>query len=229
MLGFALLYPTYEDYLIPDSRHHISVLNYARLRLTFDIASPTDTSIRDIYKITMTTLNQEFDLLAQSVNQTLTAHHQQLQIQQEQIKSLTQLLNSCRNSSVDSHCISAIDRLIEMLDRHQQSASQVYSVLNALTQAKDARNLTIDTQGEIATYLKLELGELAQRLGIDRLTKLSTAANSATAWSKLMAEYADPDDYQWQFPSFKRGFYHKTHQQVIGTKTIKLVSTSSLN
>ncbi len=177
----------------------------------------------------MTTINQEFDLLAQSVNQTLTTHHQQLQLQQEQIKSLTQLLNSCRNSTVDSHCISAIERLIEILDRHQQSAAQVYSVLNALTQAKDARNLTIDTQGEIATYLKLELGELAQRLGIDRITKLSTAANSTTGWSKLMAEYPDPDDYQWQFPSVKRGFYHKTHQQVIGTKTVKLVSSSSLN
>jgi uncharacterized coiled-coil protein SlyX len=177
----------------------------------------------------MTTLNQEFDLLAQSVNQTLTAHHQQLQLQQQQIKSLTQLLNSCRNSTVDSHCISAIERLIEILDRHQQSATQVYSVLNALTQAKDARNLTIDPQGEIATYLKLELGELAQRVGITQLTKLSTAANSAIAWAKLMTEYPDPDDYQWQFPSFKRGFYHKTHLEVIGTKTVKLASTSSLN
>jgi hypothetical protein len=177
----------------------------------------------------MTTINQELDRLAQSVNQTLTTHHQQLQIQQEQIKSLTQLLNSCRNSSVDSHCISAIERLIEILDRHQQSASEVYRVLNALTQAKDARNLTIDAQGEIATYLKLELGELAQRLGIDRLTKLSTAAHNATAWSNLMGEYPDPEDYQWQFPSFKRGFYHKTHQEVVGTKTVKLAQSSSLN
>jgi hypothetical protein len=177
----------------------------------------------------MTTINQELDRLAQSVNQTLTTHHQQLQIQQEQIKSLTQLLNSCRNSSVDSHCISAIERLIEILDRHQQSASEVYRVLNALTQAKDARNLTIDEQGEIATYLKLELGELAQRLGIDRLTKLSTAAHNATTWSNLMGEYPDPEDYQWQFPSFKRGFYHKTHQEVVGTKTVKLAQSSSLN
>jgi DNA-binding SARP family transcriptional activator len=176
-----------------------------------------------------TTIVQEFDRLAQSVNASLTTHRQQLQREQEQIKCLTQLLNSCLDSSLDDHCISAINRLIELLDRHQQSATQVYDVLNTLTQAKDVRDLTIDSQGEIATCLKVELGELAQRLGIDRLTKLSTAAHNAADWSKLMAAYPDPDGYQWQLPPSKRGFYHKTHLQVVGTKTVKLVPGSSLN
>ena len=175
------------------------------------------------------TIVQEFDRLAQSVNESLTTHRQQLQREQDQIKCLTQLLNSCLSSSLDDHCVSAINRLIALLDRHQHSATQVYDVLNTLTQAKDVRDLTIDSQGEIATCLKLELGELAPRLGIDRLTKLSTAAHNAADWSKLMAAHPDPDGYQWQLPPTKRGFYHKTHLQVVGTKTVKLVPGSSLN
>ncbi len=177
----------------------------------------------------MTTINQEFDLLAQAVNQTLNTHHQQLQLEQAQIKCLTQILNSCSNSGLDEHCVTEIDRLTELLDRHQDSATQVQSMLNTLRQSKDAQYLTIDSQGEIATYLKLELGELAQRLGIDSPNILLTAANHVNAWSKLMISHPDADGYQWQFPSFKRGFYHKTHQEVIGTKTVKLVANSSLN
>jgi uncharacterized protein YbcC (UPF0753/DUF2309 family) len=176
-----------------------------------------------------TTINQEFDRLAQSVNQTLTAQHQQLQVQQEQMKSLTQLLTASANSSLDQHCISAIERLTELLDRHQQTNTQVYNVLSTLTQSKDAQNLTIDNKGEIATYLTLELGELAQRLGIDKFNKLSAATHHITDWSKLMNAYPDPDAYQWQMPKSKRGFYHNTRLQVIGTKTVNLVTTSSLN
>ncbi len=177
----------------------------------------------------MTTLNQEFERLAQSVNQTLITHQHQLEIEQTQIQCLTQLLNSCANSGLDTHCVSAIDRLTELLDRHQQSATQVYNVLNTLTQSKDAQYLTIDDRGEIATYLKLELGELAPRLGMAANVNLLTAANSVTAWSKLMKVYPDPDGYQWQFPTAKRGFFHKTHLHAIGTKTVKLVTSSPLN
>ena len=167
--------------------------------------------------------------LAQSVNQTLTNHQQQLQLEQEQIKCLTQLLNSCSSAGLDLHCVSAIARLTELLDRHQQSATQVYNVLNTLTQSKDAQYLTLDSQGEIATCLKLELVELATRLGIAASNNLLTAANNAQAWSKLMSTYPDPDGYQWQFPSSKRGFFHKTHLHAVGTKTVALVTGSSLN
>lgn len=177
----------------------------------------------------MTTITQEFERLATSVNQTLTAQHHQLQVQQEQMKSLTQLLNARVNSSLDEHCISAIERLIASLDLHQQANNRVYAALSTLTQAKDARDLTIDSQGEIATSLNLELGELAQRLGIDQFTKLSTAAHNLNAWSNLMSVHPDPDGYQWQFPSFKRGFYHNPRLQVTGTKTVKFGSNSSLN
>jgi hypothetical protein len=177
----------------------------------------------------MTTLNHEFEQLAKSVNQTLITHQHQLEIEQTQIQCLTQLLNSCANSGLDTHCVSAIGRLTDLLDRHQQSATQVYNVLNTLTQSKDAQYLTIDSQGDIATYLKLELGELAPRLGIAAIRDLLTAANNAKAWSKLTTAYPDPDGYQWQFPIAKRGFFHKTHLHAIGTKTVKLVTSSPLN
>lgn len=177
----------------------------------------------------MATINQEFDQLAQSVNQTLNTHQQQLQLQQQQVKSLTQLLNACRNTSLDSHCLSAIERLTQLLERQEQTTTQVYNILNTLTQARDAQDLTIDSHGEMATCLKLELGALAQRLGIDRLTKLSQASHSLTDWSKLMAAHPDADGYQWQFPGFKRGFYHKHNLQIVGTKTVKLTPSSSLN
>jgi hypothetical protein len=177
----------------------------------------------------MTTITQEFERLAQSVNQTLTTQHQQLQLQQAQMKSLSQLLNASMNSSLDRHCISAIERLSELLDRHQQTNTQVYNVLSTLTQAKDAQNLTINSQGEIATCLILELGELAQRLKIDQFTKLSTAAHNVSDWTKLMTTHPDPDGYQWQCPKSKRGFYHNTHLQVTGTKTVNLNSIASNN
>jgi uncharacterized glyoxalase superfamily protein PhnB len=180
----------------------------------------------------MTTLNQEFDRLAQSVNQTLSIHQQQLHLQQEQIKSLTQLLHSSRTSSdLDAHCLSAIERLTILLDRHHQENERVCEVLDrTLTQAKDAQNLTVDASGEAATTLKLELAELAQRLGVDRL-KLSAASHAVTKWSKMMAASPDPDGYQWQFPSSKRGlgFYHQTRLQIVGTKTVSLAVGTSLN
>jgi hypothetical protein len=177
----------------------------------------------------MATINQEFDRLAQSVNQTLNIHQQQLQLQQQQVQSLTQLLNACRHASLDNHCLSAIERLTELLARQEQTNTQVYNILNTLTQARDAQDLTIDPQGEIATCLKLELSALAQRLGIDRLTKLSKATHSLTDWSKLMLAHPDSEGYQWQFPSFKRGFYHQHNLQIVGTKTVKLAPSSSLN
>ena len=176
-----------------------------------------------------TTINQEFDKLAQSVNQTLATHQQQLQLEREQIKCLTQLLSSCVNFSLDEHCLSAIKRLTELLDRQQQASTQVLNVLTTLAQAKDAQALTIDSQGEIATYLTLELGALAQRLGIDKFTKLSTATHHLSDWTKLMKEYPDADGYLWQCPKSKRGFYHNTHLQVIGTKTVNFGSSSANN
>lgn len=177
----------------------------------------------------MTNITQEFERLAQSVNQTLTTQHQQLELQQSQMKSLAQLLNASMNSSLDPHCLSAIKRLSELLDRHQQTNTQVYNVLCTLTQAKDSQNLTIDSEGEIATCLVLELGELAQRLGIDQFSKLSTAAHNLSDWTKLMNTHPDPDGYQWQCPKSKRGFYHNSHLQVTGTKTVNLSSTASNN
>ncbi len=176
-----------------------------------------------------TTIDREFDRLSQSVNQTLTTHQQQLQLEREQIKCLTQLLSSCVNFSLDEHCLSAIKRLTELLDRHQQSATQVCDVLNTLTQAKDARNLTIDSQGEVATTLTLELAELAQRLGINLSTRLSKAAHNRADWLKLMNSHPDPDGYQWQAPSLKRGFHHNPHLKIVGTKPVKLAPGSSLN
>jgi hypothetical protein len=180
----------------------------------------------------MTTLNQEFDRLAQSVNQTLSIHQQQLQLQQAQIKSLTQLLHSCRNSSgLDAHCLSAMERLTTLLDRHQHENERICGVLNStLTQAKDAQNLTVTASGEMATTLKLELAELAQRLGVDRL-KLSSASHAVKQWSKMMTAHPDPDDYQWQFPNPKRGlgFYHQTRLQIVGTKAIMVSAGSPLN
>ena len=185
----------------------------------------------------MTTLNPASDLqqeqlcqrLVQSVNQTLTTHQQQLQLEREQIKCLTQLLSSCENFSVDEHCLSAVKRLTELLDRHQQAADRVYDVLTTLTQAKDAQALTLDDRGQLATSMKLQLGELAKRLGIARLSKLSAATHHQSEWSKLMAAHRDPDGYQWQYPVFKRGFFHQTRLQVVGTKTVNLVTGSSLN
>jgi hypothetical protein len=180
----------------------------------------------------MTTLNQEFDRLAQSVSQTLSIHQQQLQLQQAQIKSLTQLLHSCRNSgSLDAHCLSAMERLTTLLDRHQQENERICGLLDStLTQAKDARDLTVTASGELATTLKLELAQLAQRLGVD-LLKLSAASHTATKWSKLMAAHPDPDGYQWQFPVAKRGFglYHQTRQQIVGTKAVSVAGGSPLN
>jgi hypothetical protein len=177
----------------------------------------------------MTTITQEFERLAQSVNQTLTSQQQQLQVQQEQMKSLSQLLTASGNSNLDEHCLSAIERLTASLDRQQQANTQVYSILNTLTQAKDAQNLTIDSQGEMATCLNVSLAELAARLGIDKFTKLSTATHHRADWSKLMNAYPDPDGYQWQFPNSKRGFFHNHRLQVIGTKAINFAAISSLN
>jgi hypothetical protein len=177
----------------------------------------------------MTTITQEFDRLAQSVNETLTNHSRQLQLQQQQIESLTQLLNSCRDKNLDTHCLSAIDRLTTLLDSQSQSIDRIDEVLNTLTQAKDAQSLTIDDRGELATSMQLELSQLAQRLKLDRVNSLSKAAHSITTWSKLMSSHPDPDGYQWQFPGFKRGFYHKNNLQIIGTKATKLESGSTFN
>ena len=219
------------------------------------MVSPTDTSIRTVDRIYDSSLSifltlhpqlltfkfmtitpvvdspqeQICQRLAQSVNQTLTTHQQQIQLEREQIKCLTQLLSSCVNSRLDAHCLSAVKRLTELLDRHQQATDRVYDVLNTLTQAKDAQALTVDSQGEIATSLKLDLSKLAQRLGINRLTQLSSATHNTNDWSKLMKAHPDPDGYQWQFPGFKRGFYHKTRLEILGTKTVNLATGSSLN
>ncbi len=177
----------------------------------------------------MTTITQEFDRLAQSVNETLSNHSRQLQLQKQEIESLTQLLNSCRQNSLDSHCLHAIERLTTLLDFQSQSIERIDEVLSTLTQAKDAQALTIDDRGELVTSMQLELSQLAERLKIDRVNSLAKATHSITTWSKLMSSHPDPDGYQWQFPGFKRGFYHKTNLQIIGTKATKLESGSTLN
>jgi hypothetical protein len=174
----------------------------------------------------MTTIGKEINQLELAISKALTSHGEKLELQQEQIKCLTQLLNVRPIETLDSHCLSAISRLTDILDRHQQSNQQVYNILTSLKEAKNAQNLTLNHHGEISIYLKLELPELAQRLKIDRATKLS-AANSPTAWSKLMDTHPDPEGYLWQFPEFKRGFYNKTHLQVTGIKAIEFAGDSS--
>jgi hypothetical protein len=179
----------------------------------------------------MTTISQELDRLEQSISHTLSSHQELLQLQQKQVECLTQLLNSRRDAALDSHCTSAIERLTTLLDRHQQANYQVYNVLSALKQAKDAQSLTLNDRGEIATCLKLELGELAKRLKIDQPNKLLAAANSPVSWAKLMQAHIDAEGYQWQFPAAKNrlGFYHKTKLQAIGTKAVTLESSNSTN
>ncbi len=179
----------------------------------------------------MTTISHEIDRLEHSIANTLANHHELLQLQQKQVECLTQLLNSRRNAELDSHCTSAIARLTDLLDRHQQANYQVYNVLNALKQAKDTQDLTLDDRGEIATCLKLELGELAKRLNIEQPNKLRAAANNPVSWAKLMKAHTDAEGYQWQFPVAKRGlgFYHKTKLQAIGTKAVILAPGNSSN
>jgi hypothetical protein len=179
----------------------------------------------------MTTISQELDRLEQSIKQTLSSHQELLQLQQKQVECLTQLLNSRRDAALDSHCTSAIDRLTELLDRHQQANYQVYNVLNSLKQAKDAQTLTLDKSGEIATCLKLELPELAARLKIEQPNKLLAAANSPVSWAKLMKAHVDAEGYQWQFPARKHrlGFYHKAKLQAIGTKAVTLSAGNPSN
>jgi hypothetical protein len=179
----------------------------------------------------MTTISQELDRLEQSIGHTLSSHQESLQLQQKQVECLTQLLNSRRDAALDSHCTSAIDRLTELLDRHQQANDRVYNVLNSLKQAKDAKMLTLDKSGEIATCLKLDLAELAVRLKIDRPNKLFAAANSPVRWAKLMQAHVDAEGYQWQFPARKHrlGFYYNAKLQAIGTKAVTLGAGNPAN
>jgi hypothetical protein len=67
-------------------------------------------------------------------------------------------------------------------------------------------------------------------LGIDRI-KLSSASHAVKQWSKMITAHPDPDGYQWQFPSSKRGFglYHQTRLQIVGTKAVSLATGSPLN
>jgi hypothetical protein len=170
----------------------------------------------------MTTTTPELNQLEITINQTLASHRERIQLQQEQIHSLTQLLNTRRNTNLDTHCVSAMNRLVELLDRHEQSNGQVYNILASLKDVKSLQNLTLDGKGEMVTYLNLELDELAQRLGIAKSVKLLTAAHNKVAWLKLMISYPDPDGYQWQFPGLKRGLYHNKKMQAIGIKVINL-------
>ncbi len=144
---------------------------------------------------------------------------------------MTQLLNTRRNSSLDTHCTSAMNRLVELLDRHEQSNGQVYNVLTSLKDAKSLQNVTLDGKGEMVTYLNLELDELAKRLGVPKAAKLLTAAHNKVTWLKLMATYPDPDGYKWQFPKIESkggfGFYHKNSVQAIGVKAIDVSAEKS--
>jgi hypothetical protein len=191
------------------------------------------TTLRPSY-FTMTTTTPELNQLEITINQTLASHKERIQLQQAQIQSLTQLLNTRRNSSLDKHCISAMNRLVELLDRHEQSNGQVYNILTSLKDAKSLQHLTLDNNGEMVTYLNLELDELARRLGISRAAKLLTAAHNKVAWLKLMTTYPDPDGYKWQFPTTKSkggfGFYHKNSVHAIGVKAIDIsAGNSTLN
>jgi hypothetical protein len=187
------------------------------------------TTLRRSY-LTMTTMNPELNQLEITINQTLASHRERIQLQQEQIHSLTQLLNTRRNSSLDTHCVNAVNRLVELLDRHEQSNGQVYNILTSLKDAKSLQNVVLDGKGEMVTHLSLELDELAKRLKITESTKLLNAAHSKFAWAKLMVKYPDPDGYKWQFPGFKRGLYHQHHRQAIGVKAIDLsAGKSTLN
>lgn len=172
----------------------------------------------------MTTTTQELNQVEITINQTLASHRERIQLQQEQIHSLTQLLNTRRNSSLDAHCLNAVNRLIELLDRHEQSNGQVYNILTSLKDAKSLQNLTLDGKGEMVTDLNLGLEELAQRLGIAKSVKLLNAAHNKLAWLKLMLTYPDPDGYQWQFPGLKRGLYHNKKIQAIGIKAVNISS-----
>jgi hypothetical protein len=170
----------------------------------------------------MTTISPELNQLEIRMNQALTSHRERIQLQQEQIQSLTQLLNTRRQANLDTHCTVAIERLVELLDRHEQSNRQVYNLITSIKEAKNIQNLTLDGAGEIVSYLNLELDELAQRLGITKPIKLLTAAHNKVAWLKLMITYPDPDGYQWQFPGLKRGLYHNKKIQAIGIKAVNL-------
>jgi hypothetical protein len=165
--------------------------------------------------------------LSQSVNQALIKHQQELQLEREQIKCLTQLLSSCINFSPDEHCVVAINRLTELLDRHQQASDRVCNVLNTLTQAKDAQGLTVNDQGEVVTCIRLGLSELAQRLKIDQDHKLSAAIRNPLTWSKLINAHPDPDGYQWQFPRSKRGFYRRSNLVIVGNKKVAIEAAPS--
>jgi hypothetical protein len=168
--------------------------------------------------------------LSQSVNQALIKHQQELQLEREQIKCLTQLLSSCINFSPDEHCLLAIKRLTELLERHQQASDRVCTVLNTLTQSKDAQDLTVNDQGEVVTCLRLDLTELTQRLKIDpakQAKNLAAAIRNPVAWSTLMNAHPDPDGYQWQFPRSKRGFYDRRNLKIVGTKMVTIEASPS--
>ena len=178
----------------------------------------------------MITTTQELNQLEITISKTLASHRERIQLQQEQIHSLTQLLNTRRNSSLDDHCVSAMNRLVELLDRHEQSNGQVYNILTSLKDAESFQNVTLDGRGEMVTQLNLELDKLAQRLGIPHSAKLLNAAHSKFAWARLMVNYPDPDGYKWQFPGFKRGLYHQHHRLAVGVKAIDIsAGKSTLN
>jgi hypothetical protein len=185
-------------------------------------------------QLTMTTTTQELNQLEITIKQALVSHRERIQVQQEQIQSLTQLLNTRRNSNLDTHCMGAMNRLVELLDRQEQSNGQVYNILTSLKDAKSLQNVTVDGKGEMVTYLNLELNELAQRLGVPKAAKLLTAAHNKVDWLKLMSTYADPDGYKWQFPTTKSkrgfGFYHNNSLHSIGIKAIDMsAGKSTLN
>jgi hypothetical protein len=188
------------------------------------------TTLRLSY-LTMTTMTPELNQVEITINQTLASHRERIQLQQEQIHSLTQLLHTRRNASLDTHCVNAVNRLVELLDRHEQSNGQVYNILTSLKDAKSLQNVTVDGKGEMVTYLNLELNELARRLGVPNAAKLLTAAHNKVDWLKLMSTYPDPDGYKWQFPTTKSkggfGFYHKNSVQAIGIKAIEMSTEKS--
>jgi hypothetical protein len=64
--------------------------------------------------------------------------------------------------------VALLDREFERITRSRSATYYpMYDLLDTLVQAQDAQNLTIDTQSELAIYLKLESIALANRLSID--------------------------------------------------------------
>jgi hypothetical protein len=132
----------------------------------------------------------------------VSSHQEQILKQQEQIEQLNQLLDLQREYHTNL-----------------RNAIELPKYTHRVNLNLTASDIS-DRRGEVGTYYKLELSQLASRLGIVPDTKLSAATKNKAAWLKLMEQYIDPDGYQWQYPGLRVGFYHQPDLEIIGTKAI---------